>query len=386
MAEKIKKGLLAFLMALMLLPLLQMNFHFIDSGRLYGFYSSASNVGFNVTSWWRGTYQEKKQAYLNDNVGFRPDLIRLVSQVDFSLFHSNRFGAEVGADHSLWFRNYIDAYTGRDYTGYQPIAERLHKLKKLQDTLARLGKTLILVHAPNKGYFYPELLPGKDQHVARTITNLETYTRLGDSLGINQVDFNAWMMSLKNKTPHLLYPRLGTHWSVYASYLAADSLVRYMEHKAGTALPHFYCAQVKQTTDAQSTDDDLARPLNLIFPYFKEVYSYPELRFPGTTARKPKVIYIGDSFTCQWLYLWIPQNINDNYQFWCRFDEVCNAEHPYGDMNCKHITDINWIAELEKTDFVVLVYTAINLHKLGNGFIEQAYAHYFPQEVTSKKL
>jgi hypothetical protein len=381
MGNNTKKGLLVFLMLIVLLPMLQKQFNIINSGKLYGYYTSAPDTDFDFTAWWRGTYQEKKEKYLNDHVGFRQDFIRLTAQVDFSLFNNNRFGAEAGTSHCLWFRNYIDAYLGRDYSGYQPALERLYKLKKLQDTLARLGKTLIVVHAPSKGYYYPEYLPEKDKHAQRGTTNLETYTRIGDSLGINQIDFNAWFLQLKHTSRHLLYPLAGTHWSVYGATLAADSLVKYMEAKMHISMPHFWWTTVTKRTDAQYTDDDLAKPLNLMFPYCRETYSYPDLHFSADSMKKkPKVVYIGDSFMCQWLYLSIPDNINDNYQYWCRFDEVCNQQYPYGSAYNPRIKDINWIAVLESSDCVIFIYTAIDLPKLGHGFIEQAYAHYFGEK------
>ena len=244
-----------------------------------------------------------------------------------------------------------------------------------------MGKPIILVNAACKGYFYPDNLPPHLTKVKRGATNLETCVRICDSLGINQVNFNAWLLSIKNKTPQLLYPKKGTHWSVYAAALAADSMVRYMEGLMHIEMPHMYWNKIINQEDALFTDDDLCKPLNLIFPFTRETYSYPQIEYTGDTAKKkPNVIYIGDSFFCQWMYLGIPDHVNNDWQYWAYFNGITSRKYQYGDPRNPHVKDIDWIGEIEKCDCVVLIWTARNLPLLNTWFIDQAYDHYFPEK------
>jgi hypothetical protein len=43
-----------------------------------------------------------------------------------------------------------------------------------------------------------------------------------------------------------------------------------------------------------------------------------------------------------------------------------------------YIKEYNWIEAMEKAECVVLAYTLFNFWQLGNGFIELAYDHYYP--------
>ena len=114
-----------------------------------------------------------------------PDLIRLNNQLDFSLF--KKIHSEwrlLGGDNSCIFQDvYIYSYLGRDFDGYPYILEKVRKLKAIQDTLGKLGKSLIFVQSPCKAFYYPEYFPGRYKDTVRCTTNYETYKRIGDFCG-----------------------------------------------------------------------------------------------------------------------------------------------------------------------------------------------------------
>ena len=118
----------------------------------------------------------------------------------------------MGTHHCLYQEPYINAYYGEDFAGYKTIRERSIKLKAIQDTFAKLGKSLVLVYAPNKAAYYPEYFPEHRVHDKKGVTNLEEYRRMADSLGINQIDMNAWFISMKKTTHELLFSKQGIHW------------------------------------------------------------------------------------------------------------------------------------------------------------------------------
>ncbi len=86
METKIKKGLLLFIVVILLLPLLQHSFSIIVSGPLNGLYAEVPDTAFSLKKWLNGSYQHQKELYLNEKTGFRPDMVRLNNQIDFSLF------------------------------------------------------------------------------------------------------------------------------------------------------------------------------------------------------------------------------------------------------------------------------------------------------------
>ena len=64
----------------------------------------------------------------------------------------------IGKENYLYEKGYIDAFFGVDFIGHDSIAISAYKLKMIQDTLAKLNKTLLIILAPGKGDFFPEYI------------------------------------------------------------------------------------------------------------------------------------------------------------------------------------------------------------------------------------
>ena len=378
MGRKTRKGLLLFVFTILLLPFVQQCFPFITSGPLEGSFTNAKDVEFSWEKWLDGTYQKGKTDFCNDHIGFRPDLLRLNNQIDFSLFGDcHAVWTVLGTHHYLYQDPYINAYYGRDFAGYPSIRERSIKLKAIQDTFARMGKTLVLVYAPNKAAFYPEYFPENRMHDKKGVTNLEAYKYMGDSLGINQIDMNAWFISMKNTSKELLFAKQGIHWTVYGTIVAGDSLMRYIERHKNIHVPHPKWAQIEHTTEPRSGDDDVERGLNLIFPVATETFAYPVIQdVPDSGYKKPNVIYLGDSYAFKMTIFGVVNRMNSNCEYWGYFDDV----HGINDNKATYIKQYDWKSALDKTDCLVILYTEFNLCNLGHGFIEAAYDHYYPSK------
>ena len=380
----LKKGLFLFVFACLCLPLVQQAVPFFESKPLRGYFTIAADTSFSWSGWLEGTYQHKKEAYLNDHAGFRPDLIRIKDQLDYSLYNRLDYsGAVPGKKNCLYFNDYILAYTGVDYSGDSVISAKMIRLRALQDTFARMGKSLVLVFSPNKAFYYADYLPDNRKAIGAP-TNYQSYLRIGDSLDIHQIDFNAWFMGMRKTSKELLMSKAGTHWTVYGAILAGDSLVRYVERARGVHIPHATWSKTEHLYGARQTDDDIEKSANLLFPLANERYCYPLLKYPDdTTAKKPRVILIGDSFVFTLLTNGLPQHSFKDWQFWFYFDRINNDRTPIG---CGEenplIENYNWQGAIDSTDCIVLMYTSINLsygrNELGSGFIEREYDHYFP--------
>ncbi len=379
--NKIKKGLFIFLFAIMLLPGLQQNFPFITSGKLYGYFAEAPYAEFSWPKWWDGSYRDETNKYLNDNVGFRPDLLRANNQLEYSLFQKlHATWLAPGKDHYLFQTHHINAYYGRDFIGYAAIVDKMVKYKAINDTLARSGKLMVLIHSPCKAFFYPEYLPENLKSPQRKPTNFETYVHVADSLGISQVNFNSWFVSLKQTTKELLFTKQGIHWSVYGSLLAADSLVKYIEKHRNIHVPHLVWTKIVHTTTARGPDDDLAKTLNLIYPTVTETFSYPEVTYPEDASKvKPKAIYIGDSFLETWINDGLMEHTNAEWQVWNHFSTIRDRNYAEGQPQ-RDIAGYDWINAIKNTDCIVIMYTSFNMNEFGDGFIEKAYEYFYPKK------
>ena len=382
MKDRQKKYVLLFIFIVLLLPIVQQSYPLFTSKKLDGYFTDAHDIEFTLQKWWDETYQPAKSAYLNDHCGFRPELLRLNGQIDYTFFGKIHSGTIVeGSSNYLYQDVLINAYYGRDYIGYPAIQTKLLKLKKLQDTLERLGKSLTLIYAPCKAYFYPDNFPDKLKSPQRTTANFETYKHIGDSVGINQIDFNSWFVAMKDTCKELLFTKQGFHWSVYGSLLAADSLTKYLAMQTHLQLPRISFTNITHTNKARATDNDIAKCMDIIFPVAKETFTYPTVNYKtnaGTT--KTKTIYIGDSYLLTWIYDNYMDNINTNWELWYYFKIVWDKTIEDEDLQHHFIADYDWIKAMKATDNIVIMYTSRNLKELGNGFIESAYDYYYPKK------
>ncbi len=379
MKEKIKRGLFLFMLLVLFLPLVQQSFHLFDGIKLYGKFDQAPDIDFSIGKWWSGTYWDWKSKYVNDAVGLRPVMIKTNNQVNFSLFGKIPLSIPPPKDDYLFYYSFIWAYSGRDYLGMHRIITSAEKLKAVQDTMKKAGKSLILVCAPGKAFFYPEYLQSIYQNPAKKPTNYAIYTKVADSLGINMIDFNAWFLAIKGKTKDLLFTRSGIHWSTYGAMLAADSLVNYMENLRHIKMRHPVWANVEHTNTAKYADDDIVKCCNFFFPYTKEVYSYPDISYPLQNYMvRPKTVYIGDSFTEMWIFEHFMDKVNVDWKFWYYFREIWDVYDQDESARKRTLAGDEWLGDINSADYVVLVYTASNFSNVGSGFIEKAYDHYFP--------
>lgn len=377
MGTKTKNGLFYFFMLVLSMPMLQHTLPFSESGPLHGGYETAKDTVFTVESWWQGRYQQKKEKYLNDETGFRPDLVRFTCQLDFSLFGKCHAGWDIkGGNGHLFQWPYVNAYYGIDYRGYEHLSTRARKLKAIQDTFTKMGKTLLVMYAPSKVTSYHEYLPYTHIRSAMLPTNHDTYVRLGDSLGINQVDIDQWFLAMKHTSKEPLFSKQGIHWTDYGAVLASDSLVRYIESHRNIKLYPPRWDSVEHTTDLRNGDNDLAVDLNLIFPYIKETMAYPVLYdpVPDSTRKKINIILLGDSFAQKLIYSGVISKISRQCEYWGYNKDAHDIlTDAYAMMDA-----YDWKAALNKCDVFVLCYTTFNLQDMGQGFIENAFSHYYP--------
>ncbi len=378
MGHKKKNSIIVCIFAILFLPLLQGAFPFIKSAPLNGEYTLADDTAFSWRNWFKGSFGKSESNYINDNIGFRPDLVRLYDQVDYSLFKKIHSEWRLLGDRDCIFQDmHIYSYLGRDYDGYPYILEKVRKMKAIQDTLSRLGKSFIFVQTPCKAFYYPEYFPPQFKDVAKGPNNYDAYKRIADSLGLNQVDFNRWFVDMKSSSKELLYPKQGFHWSVYGSLLAADSMVKYIERLRKMRMVHPVWTNIVHTTKARSWDDDIARSINLVFPLTTETFSYPEVHFEGgQAATKPRVIYIGDSFLFQWVDEGIMDNTDRNWQIWYYNRMLINDQLKVADKY--PLTDSFEVSEMKKADCIIVMFTSRNLSKMGVDFVEKTYDHFYP--------
>ncbi len=364
-------------LAILWIPFLQQKFSITKSGTLHGYNVLHHHIPFTWKGWWDGTYQNNENDFLNDSMGYRTMLLRLNNQLDYSLFKKvHAKGIVIGKDNYLYETGYIDDYCGVNYVGDITIKNKLAQLKKIQDTLTKLGKTLLVVYAPSKVYYCPEHLPDSMRCAEAVNSNYKSYVRISDSLGINDIDCNGWLRGLKGERDNI-FTRPGTHWTAYGAQLATDSIVRYISRVRNIRMPRAVSRKITRTTIPQAQEWDLEAAFNLLFRITKDTFTHQEVVYSNdSTLTRPSIILIGDSFGWTIVGNDLLKPISNNWEFWYYFGEVYNQKITEGIEPGKKIAEYNWMNKILHKDVIILLYTTENLPVFGNGFIEQSYKYF----------
>lgn len=352
------------------LPLLQSSFGIKKYIReLKGAFIPTESISITKENWFNSEFQNKKEAYLNQNFGFRNYYVMLNNQVDYSLFNkANVDKVVVGKGGFLYESNYITSYYGEDVIEESAVDERIKKLKDLQDLLYTQGITLEVVFAPSKATFYPEFIPDSWKSESKK-NNYTLVKEICEKAELNFVDFNDWFLKLKNITPYDLYPKTGIHWSNYGSLLAFDSLTKKIEYDSKLNLKNLFIQNIFFSDSLRGPDNDIGSAMNLIWKIQPLPMPYANYKWTeDSTFVKPQALFIGDSYFWNIYYEGLTNNVFENCKFWYYNTTV----YPESESQ-REVSQLNIVDEIKKQKVIVLMATECNLKDLGWGFVENAH-------------
>ena len=371
MSNGFKYCLIVFIAGALFVPLIQFKLDVFETKALEGGITVAPKPEFKKEDYWNLKWQDDYNKYINDNFGFRSVFVRLINQIRFSLFHTSKApGVVVGKNNELFIESYIDDYIGRNYVGGSKINATASKIKTLQDSLKSRGIDLIVVFAPGKASFYPELIPDNYLRKKKDSTNYKVYANAFQKNNVNFIDFNKWFFENKTKFKYPVYPKYGTHWNHYGMSLALDSLIKYIEKKQNINIPDFDYSLINYDSDLRGNDYDVGILTNLLFPLEKDVNPYPVFKFKtGAGYKKPDAVVIGDSYW--WCLVGDDLPIHffreDEYWFYNNDVYVRNSKR---EMPVKRM---NLSAALSSKNVIVLMATEATYYMFPYGFVDNAY-------------
>ncbi len=368
---KVILGIVA--LAVLFIPLLQSKLGWIKESGLSGAIVPAEKPTFGWKQFLTGEFQEKNDAYVNENFGFRKSALRLHNQIQFSAFnHSTVSGAVVGNHDQMLLQSYIDTYTGKDFIGNSAIREMATKTKQIQDSLLLQGTLLLPMIAPGKANIYPEYIP--NQPTEGYQTNYKSFTHMFDSLSLQYLDFERWFFNLKSKLPQPVFPKGGIHWTNYSEMLAVDSTLRYLSETQNLDIYQIDTTAVDYVAKVDSSQSDVYLLLNLLkSPQSNTSVAYPRYtKKPNIGSRKVRMLVIGDSF---YNHLW-STNFDDtfieqpNFWYYNRTPKNTIPNYPQ-DLQLLDLKE-----ELKSYEVILIVCTDANLKEFAFGFVNRLYKEY----------
>jgi hypothetical protein len=376
-----KKGLyIVFIIMIVLLasPAIQMRLRLFREKPLNGAFHLSENPAFDKEKWISGEFQGQVENYLKDHAGFKNFLIRLQNQVDLVFFRkAHAEGAVVGKNMQLFEYDYIRSWLALDYPGDSFVQKKLQRTRFLQEYLkSEKGIDLVIVFEPGKASFYQEYIPRQFSGLKKGASTYEQYRTIAMGSGVEFIDFHQYFLQLKEKSEFPLYPRYGTHWSVYGMWYCTDSLLRFIEDRRKINLTDVSVDSVLISSEPFDTDDDILKTMNLLFPPGGQKLAYPSLSFDtANPGDKPMVLVIADSYYWNIFNTRVPKHLFANEAFWY-FNSLVYPDHY---VKPAYTSDLDLKTEVEKQDIIFLMVTERFIHKFDWRFIDQLYSLYAPE-------
>lgn len=364
-----KQHLLRYILTGVILTVLFINMLFtlfpvIQNEPLKGYTKPSIPVTLTLKSWMDGSYQKYKEQQIADSSEMLPFLVRLHNEIEFYTFSKVHVKSIVqGQNGYLFDRDDMSAYAGSDYVGSVYIEDQVRKLKFIEEQLKPYGKSLVVVIVPGKSSLSPEYLPTTMGGPGR-VTNLSQYVRQLKTEGVSTINFADYFKRKKRSSSFPVFGKYSVHWSNYASAIAADSLIRYVEHLYSIDMVNCTWKEVKKQA-AHGTDIDFLEALNLLHYPELPIMEYPNYRYElDNKNAKPPFLAIGDSY-----YWGLPefQTPFSNYHFWFYNNEV----YPESSVLSLFTYQLDLKAELANHDVIVFFASEANLKDLGWGAIDR---------------
>ncbi len=371
----IKHSLFLLFFLVLSAEIIQQHSPFIFAEPLQGSIKKMVKPTLYMDNWLSGNYQDSLMKFNEQDIGLHTFLIRLHNQIAYSIFGEiNVNDVEAGKDQTLFETKYIKTYLGEDFAGENVIKENVKKLVYIKRELKKRNIDLLLVLVPGKPSLLAESLPTKYTFSKHYRTNYDAYTEHLQKEKFDYIDFKNYFLKLNPRTPHALFTRLGTHWSLYAGTVAADSLFSCMEHVHHIDMLNYTKNGGDETTKPRDSDADMEEPMNLLFHIPSYPMYYPNISFETDPSKsKPDVLIIGDSFIWNWInyYPFFSTMFDTRSSFWYYNTEVWWPLTP--GQPKKKISEFNFDDETLKRDFIIIESTENNLYNLGNNFITNLY-------------
>lgn len=368
--------LFGLLMTVLFLPALQEHLGLVKTEPLEGFVPKAKMPQLTLESYTSNECQKQLEGYVGEHFGFREPVIRLYNQYLWTCFRKTYCHFIMpGKDGYLFYSEAVNDYYGLEtlkvFKTYDQARERARKnvrmMNKLRGVLQDYGVEFLCFMAPNKTRLYSEHLPLHKTVPPDAINTADYYDSLMTAIGFPHVEMTRWYQQIKDTASFQLIPKRDSHWRYAAAY-GFDSLFSYMDHLNGFGIPDIRVLGMRPLDTSYRENDE--KTLNLIFKIPNDAPKYkPEVVVEcGEGCRKPKVLFVGDSFVWD-LETYLPwKEILDDVEIWFYNENAFvgfeKEKHPIG--------EIDRLQSILRADYVVWYSSGSQWCRSSYGFVEDA--------------
>ncbi len=306
-------SLVAAMLALLVLPLVQMRASLVEEVALNGVSVAAPLPKLDLASVRSERFQAEAKAWFEQHYGLKPTLVRLDNTVGYRLLGDTRWESLVhrGKDDMLFNTELVTAFN-RPPSPPEEAVRSARLVHAAYEALRREGKVLVLVVIPSKISIFGDrlgpklrdpLLEGLEPRPWRA--RVDEYLRELYRLGLPFVDGPKLLAKLAAEQPDLLYTREARHFNAPGECMLFDAALDLARPLLpGRSVRSLDCAyEFREPLSVYEEEYDLYRLLNVWGePATKRIAflnpSVPEL---APASDRPDTLIVGSSFGGRYL-------------------------------------------------------------------------------------
>lgn len=366
--------LFTLLISFLFLPMIQEHYKPFKSKPLNGvnYVTEFPELSFETFS--NGKYQSQLEKYTSENFGFREFVIRLYNQYIWSCYHKTYSHFLIpGKGNWLFYTEAVNDYYGTEQKKWYKTPENAKDwfdkntklMCQLRNVLKEYDIEFLSFMAPSKPFVYPEHLPERERDTT-TINAMEYYDKSLTEAGFPHIEMTKWFRAMRDTLPYPVFPNMDMHWQFTAVY-GYDSLFRLMNSLNDFGIPKIKYGKPKPYFDDFQNDE---ATLNLMFPIKNKNTDYKldvEIEC-NENCRKPKVLFVGDSF------IW---GLDEHLPWDQLMDDIeilfYNSSVFKGFDRTKYKKeDINLLRDILRADYVVFYTSGHQWYRASYDFVEEA--------------
>ena len=368
--------LFALLMVFLFVPIIQEWTDFIPVRPLKGVIMETPKPELTFDNYKSNIYQTQIEKYASEHFGLREPVIRIYNQYVWSAFNKTYCHFIVpGKQGYLYyalavkehFRTELLHHYKSNEAAMKDVDTELRMMNKVRHVLKDYGIEFLAFIAPDKPEVYPEYLPRRDADTT-TVHIDEYFSHRMTETGFPFINMTDWFVQMRDTASFPLFPRTDSHWR-YASIYGFDSLFRFINTLDGEAkFPTLHIGPpIVYESDKLEGDEET---LNLIFRIHDDKTQYKSniTVEPDSTHRKPKVLFVGDSFIYSMNDFMPIREIMEDREIWF----YNNTAYEGFDNKTESVKDIDRLSHILNADYVVFYSAGHQWWEATYGFAKDA--------------
>ena len=368
--------LFALLMVFLFVPIMQEWTGIFPVKLLKGAIEPTPKPELTFDNYCSNTYQTQIEKYVSEHFGLREPVIRLYNQYIWSAYNKTYCHFIVpGKKGYLYYALAVNEHYGTELPKFYPSNEKamadadkeLRMMNKLRHVLKDYDIEFVAFIAPDKPEIYPEYLPRRDADTT-TIHLADYFSRRMTETGFPFINMTEWFVSMRDTASFPLFPKTDSHWR-YSAIYGYDSLFRFINSLDGEAkFPTLHIGPpMAYESDKLEGDEET---LNLLFRIRGDKTKYKsDITIENdTTCRKPKVLFVGDSFIWSMGEFMPARQIMADWELWF----YNNTSTIASTNKTESVKDIDRLSHILNADYVVFYSAGHQWREATYGFAKDA--------------